>query len=205
MGSPLGPLLANVFIFSIKETLEHEGKLPSYYRRYVDDMLTVMPDVLTATEFLHTLKHAYSSVKFTMEIENKGMLLFLGIQLLNRAPRVKTKVCVEPTNTGLLIHFHSRVDNRYKRSLLTTMLDRARRLSSSWVKFSDECDRLKTVFSRLKCSSSRKVEETKPRIVNQQCVVCRFQCDPCDAGYVGNTRGHLHERSVKTLGSSFAS
>ena len=36
--------------------------------------------------------------------------------------------------------------------------------------------------------------ETKPQIVNQQSVVYRFQCDLCDAGYVGYTRGHLHTR-----------
>ena len=29
---------------------------------------------------------------------------------------------------------------------------------------------------------------------NQQCVVYGFQCDLCDAGYVGYTRGHLHNR-----------
>ena len=54
------------------------------------------------------------------------------------------------TNSGLLLHYQSHVDNRYKKGLLRTMLDRARRLSSSWSHFSDACDRLKTVFSRLK-------------------------------------------------------
>ena len=38
------------------------------------------------------------------------------------------------------------------------------------------------------------MKETKPPVVNQQCVVCSFQCDLCDAGYVGYTRGHLHNR-----------
>ena len=38
------------------------------------------------------------------------------------------------------------------------------------------------------------VKETKPPVVNQQCVVYNFQCDLCDAGYVGYTRGHLHNR-----------
>ena len=33
-----------------------------------------------------------------------------------------------------------------------------------------------------------------PPIVNRQCVVYGFQCDLCDAGYVGYTRGHLHNR-----------
>ena len=78
------------------------------------------------------------------------MLPFLGIQLLNRAPRIETKVFVKPTNSGLLLHYHSHVDYRYKRGLLTTMLDRAYRLSSSWSFFTEECERLKSVFSKLK-------------------------------------------------------
>ena len=38
------------------------------------------------------------------------------------------------------------------------------------------------------------VKETKPPIVDQQCVVYGFQCDVGDTGYVGYTRGHLHNR-----------
>ncbi|PFX26706.1 hypothetical protein AWC38_SpisGene8651 [Stylophora pistillata] len=135
---------------SIEDTLERQRKLPSYYRRYVDDTLTVMPDLATATTFLHTLNSAHTSVKFTMEVEKNSKLPFLGTELLNHAPRIETKVYVKPTNTGLLLHYQSHVDNRYKRSLLKTMLDRAHRLSSSWAHFSDECDRLKKVFARLK-------------------------------------------------------
>ena len=150
MGSPLGPLLANVFMTSIEENLERQGKLPSFYRRYVDDTLTIMPNMAAASGFLDTLNLAHSSVKFTMETESNGMLPFLGTQLLNRSPRIETKVYVKPTNSGLLLHFQSNVDNRYKNGLLRTMLDRAHRLSSSWSHFSDECDRLKSVFSRLK-------------------------------------------------------
>ena len=149
MGSPLGPLLANVFMSSLEEKLELEGKLPDYYRRYVDDTLTLIPNITTATDLLNTLNHAHPSVSFTMEIEKDGMLPFLGTQLLNRAPQIETKVYVKPTNTGLLVHYQSHVDNRYKRSLLTTMLDRAYRLSSSWPYFSEECERLKSLFSRL--------------------------------------------------------
>ena len=57
-----------------------------------------------------------------METEKDGMLPFLGKELLNRAPQIETKLYVKPTNTGLLLHYHSHVDNRYKQSLLTTML-----------------------------------------------------------------------------------
>ena len=54
-GSPLGLLLANVFMSSIEDTLERQGKLPSFYRQYVDDTLNVIPDLATATTFLDTL------------------------------------------------------------------------------------------------------------------------------------------------------
>ena len=48
MGSPLGPLLANAFMCSTEDTLEREGKMPTYYRRFVDDTLTIMPNKASA-------------------------------------------------------------------------------------------------------------------------------------------------------------
>ena len=150
MGSPLGPLLANVFMSFIEDTLERQGKLPSFYRRYVDDAVSAMPDLATATSFLHTLNSVHNSVKFTIDVEKNGKLPFLGTELLNHEPQIKTKVYLKPTNTGLLLHYQSHVDNHYKRSLLTTMLDRAHGLSSSWAYFTEECDFLKKVFMNLK-------------------------------------------------------
>ena len=129
MGSPLGPLLANVFMCSVEEVLKQEGKLLAFYQRYVDDTLTTMPDVTAAFSFLNTLNHAHDAVNFTMELETNGVLHFLGVNLINQAPRVETKVYAKPTSTGLLLHHHSHVDNRYRKGLLTTMLDRAYRLS----------------------------------------------------------------------------
>ena len=43
-----------------------------------------------------------------------------------------------------------------------------------------------------KINQDPKEEEKKPQTENQQRVVYRFQCNLCDAGYVGYTRGHLH-------------
>ena len=114
------------------------SKCSSQTHRYVDHTFTVMPDLSTARDFLNTLNHTHPAIKFTMEVENDGMLPFLGIQLLNRAPRIETKVFMKPTNSGLLLHYHSHIDNRYKRGLLSTMLDRANRLSSSWCYFTEE-------------------------------------------------------------------
>ncbi|XP_015758165.1 PREDICTED: uncharacterized protein LOC107337499 [Acropora digitifera] len=65
MGSPLGPLLANAFMCSIEETLHREGKMPTYYKRFVDDTLTIMPNKTSADNFLDILNQCHSSIKFT--------------------------------------------------------------------------------------------------------------------------------------------
>ena len=39
--------------------------------------------------------------------------------------------------------------------------------------------------------------EKKIPIVNQQCVVYKFQCDLCDASYVVYTLRHLHQHAVE--------
>ena len=63
---------------------------------------------------------------------------------------MSTSVYRKPTNTGLLLHFHSHVDCRYKTSILRTMVDRAYHLSSTKELFELECKELRSIFSKLK-------------------------------------------------------
>jgi len=95
MGSPLSPLLANVFMCSIEDKLDEDGKLPSCYRRYVDDTFTIMPDIASAGIFLDTLNRCHPSAKFTMVVERNASLLSIGVEVLNLAPRIKTKVYIK--------------------------------------------------------------------------------------------------------------
>ena len=149
MGSPLGPLMANAFMCNIEEKLRNQNKMPAFYKRYVDDTLSKMPDVSSASEFLLTLNEIHPSLSFTMELEDNGKLPFLGMMIIRNGPRLDTKVYVKPTDTGLLLHYQSHVDVKYKHSLLKTMLNRAFKLSSNWQFFHQECERLKMVFARL--------------------------------------------------------
>jgi hypothetical protein len=120
--------------------------MPSFYHRFVDDTITSRRSLATAEDFLDTLNSCHESLNFTMECEVDGKLPFLGMEAIRKDDHLKTKVYVKPTDTGLLLHYQSHVDRRYKRSLITTMLNRAFRLSSSWKHFVEECERLKNVF-----------------------------------------------------------
>ena len=53
---------------------------------------------------------------------------------------------------------------------------------------------IKPVFQSKKISQVLSPKEKKPAIVNNQCVVHKFQCDLCDTDYVGYTTRHLDQR-----------
>ena len=78
MGSPLGPLMANAFMCNIEEQLTNQNKMPTFYKRYVDDTLSIMPDVQAASTFLSTLNEIHPSISFTMELEENGKLPFMA-------------------------------------------------------------------------------------------------------------------------------
>ena len=65
MGSPLGPLLANTFMCSTEEKLEERNELPSFYKRFVDDTFTIMPDLNKANVFLDELNSGRENLNFT--------------------------------------------------------------------------------------------------------------------------------------------
>ena len=50
------------------------------------------------------------------------------------------------------------------------------------------------VFTSRKLEQDLKPKEIKPSIVNQHSVVYLYQCDLCDANYVGYTTRHLFQR-----------
>ena len=49
------------------------------------------------------------------------------------------------------------------------------------------CINVSAVFTSRKLSQTLSVKEKKPLIVNTQCIVYLFQCDLCQASYVGYT------------------
>ena len=65
-------------MFTVRKQLETEDKIPAFYKRYVDDTLSVMPDVETASEFLTTVNNSHPFIDFTMELEENGQTSLSG-------------------------------------------------------------------------------------------------------------------------------
>ena len=73
MGSPLGPVLANIFLCHLEETymLKH-STFPSFYRHYVDDTFAVFPIKQDALNFFEFINGIHGNIRFTMESEKDG-------------------------------------------------------------------------------------------------------------------------------------
>ena len=73
---------------NLEDKLDQDGKLPSYYRRYVDDTFTTMPDIASAEIFLDTLNHCHPSAKFTVEVERNASAFYVNIRSIHPIPEI---------------------------------------------------------------------------------------------------------------------
>ena len=138
MGSPLGPLFANIFMsFHEKTWLSNCPCLfkPLLYRRYVDDCFLLFRSLDHIPLFLNYLNSQHPNISFTSEIESKGKLPFLDIDVSRSNGKFTTSVYRKPTFTGLFTNFHSFIPLNYKHSLVSCLLHRVFKLCSSYENF----------------------------------------------------------------------
>ena len=100
MGSPHGPLMANIFMCHLEEILTRDDLIPHLYKRYVDDILARMPSTAAAVVFPITLYSLHSSLTFTMELltVDKISFYFLLNLRLKFTKNQQTLICSLPIN-----------------------------------------------------------------------------------------------------------
>ena len=147
MGSPLGPVLANIFLGHC-ETLIPEDRLPALYRRYVDDTFSLFVGGRSeALRFLELLNSLYPSLQFTMEGEHDRRMPFLDVHVFREAGGFRTSVYRKPTFTGLYTRWDSYCATSTKISLIRSLTLRAMRICSPG-QLEDEIGVLKNIFAR---------------------------------------------------------
>ena len=99
MGSPLGPVLANVFMVELEETIapKLQSIMPAW-KRYVDDTFTFVKKN-HISEVIREINSFHSNIKFTHETEKDRKIAFLDVLLTKRSDgNLETSVYRKPTN-----------------------------------------------------------------------------------------------------------
>jgi hypothetical protein len=129
MGSPLGPLLADIFMASLESKIQDKLNDIILYRRYVDDILVITNGRQHTEQLVDVFNHLHPNIKLTVEHEQDDSLPFLDL-LLKRNPdgSIKRSEYRKATWSGQYLNFHSFAPIQYKRALVRTLFQRARRI-----------------------------------------------------------------------------
>ena len=149
MGSPLAPVLANLFLgFHENDWINSfEGFKPLYYKRYVDDIIAVFEHETQADDFLSHLNSRHPNIKFTIEYEKDQKLPFLDVLLDRSNGNLITSVYRKATFSGVLTNFLSFTPMGYKLGLVKCLIDRVYKINNSSTIFYQN---LEVVFDFLK-------------------------------------------------------
>ncbi|XP_078600301.1 uncharacterized protein LOC144875260 [Branchiostoma floridae x Branchiostoma japonicum] len=126
MGSPVSPIVANLFMEHFEEvavsTAPHP---PKFWGRFVDDTFVIQrKDKIE--EFTSHINRINSAIKFTVEREKEGKLPMLDT-LIHRRPDGTLYVTIyrKPTHTDLYLNFSSHHPLQHKIGVVRTLTDRA--------------------------------------------------------------------------------
>ena len=137
MGSPLAPVLANLFVgHNEKDWIENcKGSKILFCRRYVDDTFCVFEREQDAVSFYNYINSQHPNIRFTMEREVDNKLTFLDVLVNNNPLNLQTSVFRKKTFTGLLTNYFSFTSFSYKMGLVRTLVDRVYKINNSWLGF----------------------------------------------------------------------
>ncbi|CAF3431518.1 unnamed protein product [Rotaria socialis] len=127
MGSPLGPILADIFVTNLETKLnKFSTNKPSLWIRYVDDIFCLFTKKQDIDDFLERINKWHKNIRFAKEEEIDGKLAFLDVLVIrdNTTNKYVTTVYRKPTNTNLYLLYDSNQCRKYKLGLIRTLVIR---------------------------------------------------------------------------------
>ena len=150
MGSPLAPILANLFLgyHEGKWIEEYPGVKPLFYTRYVDDIFAAFNNANDAFLFLTYLNTKHPNIKFTHETENNHKLSFLDVSIDKSGANITTRIYRKDTFSGVLTNYLSFTSMKYKIGLIKCLIDRVFRINNTSSGFDQDLKHLFWILKR---------------------------------------------------------
>jgi hypothetical protein len=149
MGSPLGPILADLFMSNLEQKLnKFSTNKPLTWIRYVDDIFCIFNKQQKINDFLNRINKWHPNIKFTIEFENNEKLAFLDVLIIrnNNNNNYDTTIYRKPTNTNLYLLYESNQCREYKLSLIRTLVIRILLICSNDILKNDEIKLMKNTL-----------------------------------------------------------
>ena len=152
MGSPLSPIVANIFMEQFEEeALATAPHPPSLWNRYVDDTFVIQEEQYK-NEFFQHINSLDDNIQFTAETTKAdGSMPFLDTLVTPKSDgSLETKVYRKPTHTNQYLQYdsHHAITNKY--SIISTLLHRAKHICSNQHLLKEEQTNIKKALTACK-------------------------------------------------------
>ncbi|XP_072041190.1 uncharacterized protein [Amphiura filiformis] len=144
MGSPVSPIIANLFMENFEEkAITSFHTPPRYFGRYVDDTMVII-ERSEVDSFTHHLNSIHDSIKFTVEHESNNSIAMLDTLISRNADgSLSFSVYRKSTHTDQYLNFASHQPLEHKLGVIRTLTHRAKTLSSDSESLEHEMDHVK--------------------------------------------------------------
>ena len=129
MGSPLGPVLANIFVGFYESKVE-QSLWPLMYDRFVDYTFAIFNKDEESHDFFRELSQLQPAMKFTVDSETDNKLPFMDLGVRRQDGKFRHSVYRKPTFTGLYTRWESFGPTSQKLALIRSLTSRAIKICS---------------------------------------------------------------------------
>ena len=147
MGSPLAPVLANIFMgfFESKWLNDYNLNKSKSHLRYVDDILAAFDKEQDSLSFLNLLNKRHLNIKFTIGKQINRSITFVGVFISGiNNQNLTLQTYYRLTYRGLLLNFKSFRSFLYKISLIKCLVDRSFKICNKWNSFHNDIESIKS-------------------------------------------------------------
>ncbi|CAF1524828.1 unnamed protein product [Adineta steineri] len=157
MGAPLAPIIADIFMSHLEETLMDQLKQSGVHEwyRFVDDTFVLIEPKTKVEDLLKILNSFHPSISFTHQTEANDSLAFLDVWVIRptgspqfqatESPKFQTAVYRKETYTGLMIKWSSFVPMQYKKSSVVSMIRRALMICTTYSTLAIELENIRQI------------------------------------------------------------
>ena len=149
MGSPLGPVIAGIFMVELERTLL--PRLTEYMtpgKRYVNDTIATIK-LTSIDHVLMILNTFHKNIKFTYELEINKKISFLDVLLIRKNDTLEPTIYRRSTNNGVYLHWDSFAPKNWKRSTLRSILTRPYKICSTKELLEEELKHIEREFIKI--------------------------------------------------------
>ena len=206
MGSPLGPLFANIFMDEFEN--KHMEKLKELglqdWFRYVVDIFATINNQKSSKDILEYLNNQHECIKFTLEEENNNQLPFLDTLVKRKEQGYYTTVYHKKTFTGVYLNWNSLTSRKYKIKLIYCLCDRIWKISLNEEDRNFEFNKLRTILIKNDYPDHIIDREIDKFITNRTNTITPTNCvlDENNSNIVSNNNTN-NEKTIKYIALPF--